>query len=120
MAASMMAESVCSKKVLVEFEDDAIPVSFVSGGEMGSDCKAVTEAAAIQLSVSAADLVLKMQSEEWGGRWINVCENDNIPDKAVLKAAVRKSVKVWFKIMLSLQINRLGIFKIIEESRNRN
>ena len=89
-----MAEGGRTKKVLVEFEDDAIPVSFVSGGEMGSDYKAATEAAALQLSVLPSDLVLKIESEEWGGRWVNVCEDDIIPDKAVLKATLRKSAKV--------------------------
>ena len=33
--------------------------------------------------------ILKIQSEEWEGRWINVCEGDIIPDKAVLQAVIR-------------------------------
>ena len=90
-----MAEGSCAKKILVEHEDDTVPVSFISRGDMGSDYKAATEAAATELAVSPTDLVLKMQSEEWGGRWVNVCKNDVIPDKAVLQAVLRKSAKVW-------------------------
>ena len=51
---------------------------------MGSDFKAVTEAAAIQLAVSPADLVLKIQSDEWGGRWVNIGQSEIIPDKTIL------------------------------------
>lgn len=88
-----MAENT-TKKVLVEHDEDTIPINFVSGEGVGSDFKAVTEAAAIQLDVSPADLVLKIQSDEWGGRWINIGENDVIPDKAILQAVIRKSAKV--------------------------
>ena len=49
-----MAESV-HKRVLVEHEEDTVQVSFVSGGDMGSDYDAVTEAAATQLTVSSCD-----------------------------------------------------------------
>ena len=57
---------------------------------MGSDYKTATEAAKFQLSVPPGDLVLKIDSEEQGGQWVNVCEDDIIPDKAVLKAALKK------------------------------
>ena len=86
---------VCTKKILVEFEDDTVPVNFVSGGDVGCDCKAATEAAATALDVPCTELILKMQSEEWGGRWVNVHKDDVIPDKAILQAVLRKSAKVW-------------------------
>ena len=85
MIDSGMAEGTCTKKVLVEYEENTIPVSFVSGKDMGSDYEAVTEAATTQLTVSPTDLVLKIQSEEWGGRWVNIGENDIIPDKLYCK-----------------------------------
>ena len=78
-----MAENIYTKTVLVEHEGDTVPVSFVSGGDMGSDFKAVTEAAAIQLAVSPADLVLKIQSDKWGGRWVN-------SGQSILRAVIRK------------------------------
>ena len=113
-----MAEGTCTKKVLVEHEEDTVPVSFVSGGGMGSDYEAVTEAAATQLTVSPTDLVLKIQSEEWGGRWVNIGENDIILEKAILQAVIRKSAKVMFKIlMLSFAVQSLFIFNV-EESRS--
>lgn len=80
----------CTKRVLVELEEDSIRVAFVSG-DNSSDCKAVTQALADQLHVEAKDLVLKVQSDEWGGRWVNVCDDDVIPDKTVLKATLRTS-----------------------------
>ena len=58
------------------------------------DFKAVIEAAAIQLAVSPADLVLKIQSDEWGGRWVNIGQSEIIPDKTILRAVIRKSTKV--------------------------
>ena len=64
MIDSGMVEGTCTKKVLVEHQEDTIQVRFVSGGDMRSDYEAVTEAAATQLTT---DLVLKIQSEEWGG-----------------------------------------------------
>ena len=90
-----MAENI-TKKVLVEHEEDTVHVSFVSGGDMG-DFKAVTEAAAIQLAVSPADLVLKIQSDKWGGRWVNIGQNEIIPNKTILRAVIRKSTKVVYK-----------------------
>lgn len=83
---------IVTKMILVEHEEDSVPVSFTS------DFKAAREAAAVQLSVPPTDLVLKIQSKEWGGRcrWINVCETDVIPDKAILRVVLRKSAKVWF------------------------
>ena len=34
-----------------------------------------------QLAVSPADLVLRIQSDEWGGRWVNIGQSEIIPDK---------------------------------------
>ena len=72
----------------------------MSGGDVGSDCKAAMDASAAQLGVAPTDLVLKIQSEEWGGRWLNVCNNDVIPDKAILQAVLRKvrGYSVFFQL----------------------
>ena len=90
-----------TKKVLVEFGEDSIRVDFVSG--VDSDCKAVSQVLADQLHVEAKDLVLKVQSDDWGGRWVNVCDDDVIPDKTVLKAILRSS-KVNIKILQKVDI----------------
>ena len=49
------------KKVLVELGNDSLPVSFVLG-------------AAIIAGVDADDLIFKVKSEEFGGRWVNLTE----------------------------------------------
>ena len=72
------------KKVLVEHDDDSFPVSFVSGE---SESKAIKEKVAAQLALPSTDLILKIQSEELGGRWVNIGEGDIIPDKAVIRPA---------------------------------
>ena len=113
-----MAEGTCTKKILVELEDDAVPVSFVSGGDVGSDNEAATEAAATQLDVPPTDLVLKIQNEEWGGRWVNVCKNDVIPDKAILQAVLRKSAKVWLYATSFCSSLTVFFIKLTEKSRN--
>ena len=51
-----MTDGTCTKKVLVEHED-SFRVTFASGGNVASDFKAVTEAAATQLSVPPTDLI---------------------------------------------------------------
>lgn len=48
---------------MVEHEEDTIEVSFVSGA---SGYQAAMEAVAAKLEVDPSDLVLKMQSEDWG------------------------------------------------------
>ena len=99
-----MAEDTHTKKVLVQHEEDTVPVTFMSGGDMGSDYKAATQAVATWLTVPPTDLVLKIQSEEWGGMWVNVGESDIIPDKAILQAVLRKS-KVSFTYLSSYAVN---------------
>ena len=81
-----------SKKVLVEHEDDSFPVSIASGQ---SESKAIKEKIGAQLALPSTDLVLKIQSEEWGGRWVNVGDHDVILDKAVLKVLIRSAKVCW-------------------------
>ena len=77
-----MAEGTCTKKILVELEDDAVPVSFVSGGMW----VATTKLQQKQLLLSwMSHLPILIQNEEWGGRWVNVCKNDVIPIKLYCK-----------------------------------
>lgn len=71
-----------TKKVLVELGEDSLPVSFVSG--FVTDYESAKEAIAIKAKVDAKDLVLKVKSEEFGGRWVNLDEGDSIEDKSVL------------------------------------
>lgn len=77
------------KKVLVELGDDSLPVSFVSGAV--SDYQSVRESIAIKAGVDADDLILKVKSEEFGGRWVNLTEEDAVPDKSVIMCVVRTS-----------------------------
>lgn len=84
-----MAEGTCTKKILIQHEEDRDPVSFVSGADIRSDCKTATQAVATWLTIPPTNLVLKIRSEEWEGMWVNVCENDVIPDNVIVQAVVR-------------------------------
>ena len=75
--------------MLVELGEDSLPVSFVSG--FVSDYESVKESIAIKFKVDAKDLVLKVKSEELGGRWVNLDEGESIEDKSVIMCIVRTS-----------------------------
>lgn len=83
----MASRGVVTKKVLVELGEDSLPVSFASG--FVSDYESVKEAIAIKAQVDAKDLVLKVKSEEFGRRWVNLDEGDSIEDKVVIMCIVR-------------------------------
>ena len=90
-----------TKKVLVELGEDSLPVSFVAG--FVSNYESAKEAIAIKAKVDAKDLVLKVKSEEFGGRWVNLDEGDSIEDKSVIMCIVRTS-KVWSVCTVSLKV----------------
>ena len=61
------------------------------------------EAIAIKAKVDAKDLVLKVKSEEFGGRWVNLDEGDSVEDKGVIMCVVRTS-KVRNVCIVSLKV----------------
>ena len=87
--ASSTSRGTVTKKVLVELGDDSLPVSFMSG--VVSDYESVRESTAMKAGVDADDLVLKVKSEEFGGRWVNLSEEDTIADKSVIMCVIRTS-----------------------------
>ena len=87
--ASSSSRGTIRKKVLVELGDDSLPVSFLSG--IVSDYESVKESIAIKAGVAAHELILKVKSEEFGGRWVNLSEEDEIADKSVIKCVIRTS-----------------------------
>ena len=88
--ASSTSRGTVTKKVLVELGDDSIPVSFMSG--VVSDYESVRESIAFKARVDADDLVLKVKSDEFGGRWVNLSEEDAIADKSVIMCVIRTSM----------------------------
>lgn len=110
------SSNTCTKRVLIEVEEDSIRVGFVSGGG-DSDCTAITLELADQLHVDAEDIVLKVQSDDWGGRWVNVRDDDVIPDKTVLKAILRSS-KVYGISKFSCYLNHSYHTSSTEGSRH--
>lgn len=80
---------MASKKVLVEIGDDSYQISISCDNETNSDLEAVQEAVAALVQVEPQELIVKIESEEWGGRWVNLSDLDIFPDKAVLKATIR-------------------------------
>ena len=78
------------KKVL-EFFEDTYEVSFLSQPE-ASDLLSLKRAAASAIgSISPEELVLRVESDEWGGRLVNVGEKDTIKDRTILKASIQKA-----------------------------
>lgn len=79
------------KKVLIEFSEDTYEVSFLSQPE-ASDLLSLKRAAASAIgSISPEELVLRVESDEWGGRLVNVGEKDTIKDRTILKASIQKA-----------------------------
>ena len=76
-----------TKKVLVELGDDSLPVSFTSG--FGSDYESLRESVAINVGVQAEHVILKVKSDEFGGRWVNLTDEDEIADKSVVMCLLR-------------------------------
>ena len=87
--ASSSSRGTVRKKVLVELGDDSLPVSFLS--RIVSDYESVRESIAIKTRTDPGDLVLKVKSEEFGGRWVNLSEEDEIADKSGIKCVIRTS-----------------------------
>ena len=80
------------KRVLVEIGNNRKPVCFVSDqAEHETDLtlvkRAIVSVFNIQLSESESILV-QVKSEEWGGLWVDIGEEDQIADKSVLKAII--------------------------------
>ena len=73
----------------MELGDDTLPVSFLSG--IVSDYESMRESIAIKTRTDPDDLVLKVKSEEFGGRWVNLSEEDEITDKSVIKCVIMTS-----------------------------
>ena len=101
MATTSSRSAVTTKKVLVELGEDSLPVSFASG--FVSDYESVRESIAIKAKVDAKDMVLKVKSEEFKGRWVNLDEGDSIEDKSVIMCIVRTS-KVCSVSTISLKV----------------
>ena len=78
-----------TKKVLVELGDDSLLVSFTSG--LVSDYESLKESIAAKTMLDVDDLVVKVKSEEFGGKWVNLTKEDAVPDKSVVMCVVRTS-----------------------------
>ena len=61
------------------------------------------ESIAIKAGVDADDLILKVKSEEFGGRWVNLTEEDAVPDKSVIMCFVRTSKVCWCSCIIILK-----------------
>ena len=78
------------KRVLVEIGNNRKPVCFISDSDetdLTLVKKAIVSVFNIQLSESESILVL-VKSEEWGGLWVDIGEEERIVDKSVLKAII--------------------------------
>ena len=78
------------KRVLVEIGNNRKPVCFVSDPaetDLTIVKKAIVSVFNIQLSESESILV-QVKSEEWGGLWVDIGEEEQIADKSVLKAII--------------------------------
>ena len=78
-----------AKKVLVELGDDSLLVSFTSG--LVSDYESLKESIAAKTMLDVDDLVVKVKSEEFGGKWVNLTKENAVPDKSVVMCVVRTS-----------------------------
>ena len=78
-----------TEKVLMEPGDDSLPVSFTSG--LVSDYESLRESIAAKAMLDADYLVVKVKSEEFGGKWVNLTKEDAVPDKSVIMCVVRTS-----------------------------
>ena len=80
------------KYVLVKIGNNRKPVCFVAKRETELILvkKAIISVFSVQLSESESILV-QVKSEEWGGLWVDVGKEEQIPDKSVLKAIICQS-----------------------------
>ena len=78
------------KRVLVEIDNNRKPVCFVSDPaetDLTIVKKVIVSVFNTQLSESESILV-QVKSEEWGGFWGDIGEEEQITDKSVLKAII--------------------------------
>ena len=78
------------KRVLVEMGNNRKPVCFVSDSDETNLTlvkKAIVSVFNIQLSESE-NILVQVKSEEWGGLWVDIEEEERIVDKSVLKAII--------------------------------
>ena len=81
------ATKMSSKKVLAMFKGHSRPVSFTSGGL--EELKGAVASAFQEYSLEGKRFFLKLESQEWGGKFIDIGPEDDIPDKAVIEIHVR-------------------------------
>ena len=78
-----------SKKVLVEYNESRKAVTFDTDCDMKESIK---QCFCIQLG-DTQHLIVQKRNEEWGGQWVDVEEQEEIPDKSFLKVLVSSKVR---------------------------
>ena len=77
------AMATAAKKVLVKFEDRCRPIQFT-----GDDLR-VEIREAFDLN-QQEDFFIQIKDEDWGGEFVDVSDEKNIPDKSVIKIVLLK------------------------------
>ena len=72
------------KKVLVRFGDRCKPVQF-TGGDLHKEIRKA-------FVLNEEDFFLQIKDEEWGGEFVDLSDEQEIPDKSVLKMVLMNEV----------------------------
>lgn len=81
------------RKVLIDIGQDSHELVLKNGDGVPK----LTQAIASLMKARADQVVLKIQREEWGGRWVNLCADEEIEDKTILKAFIRPTQEVKYE-----------------------
>ena len=85
------------KRVLVEMGNNRKPVCFVSDPEE-TDLAVIKRAIASVFNIElreGEDILVQIKSEEWGGLWVDLGEEERVVDKSVLKAILCQVCSIY-------------------------
>ena len=86
--------------VLVEYNERRKPIVFDSSAGV----PALKEAIKGSFSIASEShcLLIQLKNEDWSGLWVDVEDDDEVPDRSLLKVLV--SFKVRLKIMMRFRV----------------
>ena len=86
-----------SKEVLVEYNERRKEVTF-DAAAYGDLKESIKKCFGIQLT-DTQQLIVQRRNEKWGGHWVDIEEQEEVPDESFLKVLVSSKVRNIMSIL---------------------